>query len=98
MLNFRPISLCQVLYKIIAKSIANHLQIVIGRITDEAQSAFIPDRLISDNILIAYEILHTLKQKRRGKKGFMVLKLDMSKAFDRLKWGFFRSLNASYEF
>ncbi|KAA3483306.1 RNA-directed DNA polymerase [Gossypium australe] len=42
-------------------------------------SAFVPGRFISDNVLLAYEILHTLKQKNMEKKGFMAIKLDMSK-------------------
>ncbi|MBA0754491.1 hypothetical protein Gogos_021309, partial [Gossypium gossypioides] len=59
--NFRPISLCSVLYKMVAKTIANRLQIGIGRCIDAAQSAFIPGRLITDNVLLAYEILHTFR-------------------------------------
>ncbi|KAA3461196.1 LINE-1 reverse transcriptase isogeny [Gossypium australe] len=69
LVNFRPISLCSVIYKIIAKSIANRLQEVIGNCIDEVQSAFVPSRLISDNVLLAYEILHTFRQKGIGKKG-----------------------------
>lgn len=48
-----------------------------------------PGRLIMDNILVAYKILHTFKQKQVGKKGSMALKIDMSKAYDRVEWGFF---------
>lgn len=57
------------LYKLLAKVISNRLRIVIDRCIDLAQSAFVPGRLISDNVLLAYEILHTLKNKRLGKKG-----------------------------
>ncbi|KAA3460766.1 reverse transcriptase [Gossypium australe] len=69
MVNFRPISLCFVLYKLIAKTISNKMQNVMDSCIDQVQSAFVPGRLISDNILLAYEILHTFKQKRTGKRG-----------------------------
>ncbi|KAA3485636.1 reverse transcriptase [Gossypium australe] len=92
LVNFRPISLCTVLYKLVTKTIANRMQDVMGICIDKAQSAFVPGRLISDNILLAYELLHTFRQKRMGKKGYMVVKLDMSKAYDRVEWDFVKQM------
>lgn len=61
MVNFRPISLCCVLYKLIAKTIANRFQHVLENCIDSAQSTFVPVRLISDNILVTYEVMHMLR-------------------------------------
>lgn len=65
MINFRVIILCNVIYKIIAKSIRNRFQRVLDRCVDKAQGAFVLGRLISDNILLAYELLHTFSQKKK---------------------------------
>ena len=96
--NFRPISLCNVLYKIESKTIANRLKKIMPKLVSESQSAFMLDRLITDNILVAHETLHHLKTKKNKKNkkkkkktrktGYMAIKLDMSKAYNKAEWVF----------
>ncbi|KAG8479241.1 hypothetical protein CXB51_029714 [Gossypium anomalum] len=97
-LNFRPISLCTVIYKIIAKTVANRLQRVLDVYVDAAQSSFVPGRLITDNVLLAYEVLHSFKNKNSSRKGFMTLKLDMRKAYDRVEWPFIKGVMSKMGF
>ncbi|XP_074314848.1 uncharacterized protein LOC141651019 [Silene latifolia] len=85
--DYRPISLCNVLYKLVAKVLDNRLKIFLGDLVSENQGAFTPGRLISDNILVAFEMFHYMKNARSG-GGHMALKLDMAKAYDRVEWVF----------
>ncbi|KAA3470958.1 reverse transcriptase [Gossypium australe] len=84
--------------KIISKTIANKFQKALDYCIDPAQSAIVPGRLITDNVLLAYEILHSMRNKRMGKKGLMALKIDMSKTYDRVEWDFLKQMMARMGF
>ena len=88
MTEFRPISLCNVAYK----TLANRLKAILPTVITENQSVFTSDRLITNNVLVAFELMHCLNHKTEGKDCFMSVKLNMSNAFDRIEWGFVRGV------
>lgn len=90
--DYRPIALCNVYYKIIAKIITKRLQPLLAHIVSPHQSAFVPGRAISDNVMITHEILHTMRISGATKRCPMAVKTDMSKAYDRIEWGFLRTV------
>jgi exonuclease III len=83
--QFRPISLSNVVYKIISKILASRLKPLLPKIISPWQGAFVPGRVIQDNTIIAQEVIHAMK-KTKGKQGYMALKMDMEKAYDRIEW------------
>ena len=85
-IEYRPISLCNMVYKMAAKTLANKLKKILPAIINDTQSAFVNGRLITDNILVAFETMHHISQRKTRQKGEMALKLDMSKVYDRVKW------------
>lgn len=84
--DFRPINLCNVINKIISKIVCSRLALFLDKIICPSQNGFVPKRYIYDNILLAQELTHSLDMK--CKDGNMLLKLDMTKAYDRLQWQF----------
>ncbi|KAK2638559.1 hypothetical protein Ddye_026354 [Dipteronia dyeriana] len=96
--DLHPISLCNVIYKCISKALANRLRKVMDNIIPDSQIAFIPGRLITDNAMVGFECMLALRRKAKGKKGFMALKLDMAKAYDRAEWIFLKGMMRSLGF
>ncbi|KAL0300287.1 UNVERIFIED_CONTAM: hypothetical protein Sangu_3129900 [Sesamum angustifolium] len=84
--DYRPISCCTVIYKTIAKIIVKRMQLVLHLLIDYSQNAFVPGRNISDNILLAQELLAGYNQARLPPRS--TIKVDIQKAYDSVEWDF----------
>lgn len=82
--NYRPISLCNSVYKIITKIIVARLRPHLNQVISPFQTAFVPDRKGIDNAIIVQELIHTIS-RAKGKEGYMVIKVDLEKAYDKLE-------------
>jgi hypothetical protein len=89
--NFRPISLCNTLYKVVTKIIVKRLRVALPKFISSLQTAFVPGRKGIDNMILVQELVHTMGTKK-GKEGYMTFKIDLEKANDRLEWHFIRDI------
>lgn len=96
--HLRPISCCNFIFKVISKIIVLRLKNFMGGWITPNQSAFVGGHLIQDNLLIAHEVFHDLKGKSRNSRNNIAVKLDMSKAYDRVEWDFLKQALISYGF
>jgi hypothetical protein len=81
-----------VIYKIISKMLALRLKEILPYVISPMQSAFVPGCLTNDNVLVAYESIHAIKNKRKGATGTCAVKLDMHKSYDRFEWIFLENM------
>lgn len=79
--GFRPISLCNVCVKVVSKMLVNRLKEIICDIVSLNQPSFIPGRQSVDNVIICQEVVHSMRYTT-ARKGGMILKLDLEKAYD----------------
>nr|XP_016462019.1 PREDICTED: uncharacterized protein LOC107785271 [Nicotiana tabacum] len=94
--DFKPISCCLVLYKIISKVLANRLQKVITNIISEAHAGFIHGRKIADNIILAHELVKAYTRKNTSPR--CMIKIDLTKAYDSVEWIFLEQVMVELEF
>lgn len=88
--HFRLLGLCNVVYKVIAKILTRRMKHLMSRSITQQQRAFVAGRLIQDNVVVAQEDFHHLKLEKKGKRVELALKIDLSKAYDRVEWCFLK--------
>jgi len=92
MRDWRPISLCNVFYKLISKVLANRLKVILSKCISDSQSAFVSGRSILYNDMAATEVIHFMQTKTWGTDRCVAFKLDISKAYDRMDWEYLREV------
>lgn len=87
--QFWPLGICNVNFKIVTNILVNQLKSLMPNLVSVKQSSFVPGRNITDNIVMAQEIIHSMRNMR-GTQGYMAIKVDLEKAYDKLRWDFIR--------
>lgn len=90
MKDYRPISCCNLIYKVISKILANRLKAILPDAIEPNQCAFVKGRLLLENVLLATELVNGYHLPNTSDRS--TIKLDISKAFDTVKWGFITSV------
>lgn len=87
--NYRPISLCNTAYKIVTKIIVGSLRPYLEKLVSPLQPAFALGRKGIDNVIIVQELIHSISRKK-GFVGYIAIKIDLKKAYNKLEWSFIR--------
>ena len=90
--EFRPISLCNVIYKIVSRCLVVRLKVHMEELIAENQWAFVGGRQIFDNVMICFEGIHSMKRGRFGNGKCAALKIDMANAYDRVEWNYLEAM------
>ena len=85
------------MYKVVTKIVVGRIRPLLNKLVSPVQAAFVPGRRGLDNIIIAQEQIHSIDNKR-GKEGYMAIKVDLEKAYDRLEWNFIHKVLQAYHF
>eukprot|EP00253_Pinus_taeda_P015314 PITA_15314 len=93
--KYRPIDLCNVVYKIISKGVANRLKPLLPSLVAEEKSGYVEGRQILNNIIKAHEVVHTLTNKRQMG---MIMQLDIAKAYDKVNWIYIKKVLTAFGF
>ncbi|KAL0439728.1 UNVERIFIED_CONTAM: hypothetical protein Slati_2455800 [Sesamum latifolium] len=84
--DYRPIACCNVIYKVVTKILVRRMQRILHLLIDHTQTAFVPGRSISDNVMLAQELLAGYNQVRLPPR--CTIKVDIQKAYDSVNWDF----------
>ncbi|XP_022039949.1 uncharacterized protein LOC110942480 [Helianthus annuus] len=95
-IDYRPIACCNVLYKCISKIVADRIKGVLNDIVSINQSAFVPGRRISDNIILTQELMHNYHRSTGPPR--CAFKVDIQKAYDTVDWRFLKSVLLGFGF
>ena len=93
--GFRSIALCNVVYKIISKVIANRLKPLLLAFISEEQTGYVEGRQTLNNIILAHKVVHFLKS---NKQAGMIIQLDLAKAYENISWAYIKEVLRAYAF
>ena len=95
--HYKPINLYNSIYKVISKIIVGRIRSYLSNLITPLQAAFIPRRRDLDNVLIAQEMIYALDRKK-GKNGYIAIKVDLEKVYDKLEWSFIHKVLQAFHF